>query len=305
MLAQLFAGGPFILLPEYLKGGDYLRAFAAVPDGMVVTTPGMCRYLLSAVTGSGVLLPNLRRIECGGQPLHADEKRAMLAQVTPNFYEAYGTTASTLISGLTPAEMIARADTLGRPPPGVDVEIVDLQGQPVAVGVAGEIRCRPYSALGQCEEDGGSSAEHIADGWCYTADIGFLDADGYIHLRGRGADVIRRDAVEIYAPEVEKILTQHPAIAEVAVIGWKKSAADTVEQLVAFVVKRGALDHAALVNHCLTHLPPHQRPDQVYYVNTLPRLAVGKVNRMRLYEIASEEATKQAAKVDGLAPDRR
>jgi long-chain acyl-CoA synthetase len=293
LVLQARAGAPLVLLPEYAKPADMLRAIAGWPDAVAYVTANICRYMLSVAPASGTLLPNVRWLESGGLPLYPEEKQAMVARVTPRFNETYGSTGGGFISALSGRDMATKSDTVGRPPPRVEVQIVDSAGRPVPVGMPGELRCRPLWALPFGSQDAVTSGERIVDGWCYTADVGFFDAEGYIHLRGRGADVIRRGAVEIFAPEIEAVLAAHPAIAEAAVIGLRRAGQTEREEIVAFIVKRGEFDHADLVRHCRERLPPAQQPDRVYYADMLPRIAGGKLNRIRLEELAVEAEARQ------------
>ncbi len=289
MLVQFAVGGPVILLPEYARGADLLRAVASWDDAIISVTPNTCRLFLRAAPEHGLLLPRLRGLETAGQPLYGEEKRAVLTRITPNFHERYGTTAGGFITTLDAAAMIAKPDSVGVPVPGMTVEVVGPSGTPLPSGVAGAVRCRPVFTRGPCPEDlprpGG---ERIENGWCYTGDIGLLDGDGYLYLKGRGTDVIRRGGVEVFAPEIEAVLVAHPAVADAAVIGLPVRGRG--DEIVAFIVKRGALDHDEIARHCRERLAPGRLPDRVYYVDALPRIPGGKVNRVRLLEVAGEQA---------------
>jgi acyl-CoA synthetase (AMP-forming)/AMP-acid ligase II len=212
VLVHFAAGGPVVLLPEMAKVDDLLRASIAWGDAILTVPPNTCRYFLRAAPETGLLLPKLRRLESGGQPLYSDEKQAILARVTPNLHEVYGTTAGGFISGLSGPDMIAHPDSVGRAQPGIEISIVDAAGRPVPAGTDGEIRSRPLKAQQRCSESGPPlpSGERIVDGWCYTGDVGHLDAAGYLYLKGRGTDLIRRGGVEIFAPEIEAALAAHP-----------------------------------------------------------------------------------------------
>jgi acyl-coenzyme A synthetase/AMP-(fatty) acid ligase len=294
VLVHFAVGGAVVLLPEMAKIDDLLRAVMAWGDAIVTVPPNACRHFLRAAPETGLLLPKLRRLEIGGQPLYSDEKRAVLARVTPNLHEIYGTTAGGFITGLSGTDLIAHPDSVGRAQPGIEVAIVDAAGQPVPAGIDGEIRSRPLKAERRCSESGGDAAsggERIVDGWCYTGDIGHLDAEGYLYLKGRGTDLIRRNGVEIFALEIEAALVTHPAVADAAVVGLQSASGN--DQVVAFIVKRGALAHDDIARHCRERLKPHQFPDRVFYAEELPRLPGGKVNRIRLQEIAADHL-KQA-----------
>ena len=189
--------------------------------------------------------------------------------------------------------MMAKADSVGRPAAGVAVEIVDEHGRSLPVGVTGRIRCRSISSsLGQCSEDLGPGAEFFADGWYYPGDVGFLDAEGYLHLKSRVGERIRRSGTEIFAPEVEAVLASHPAVAEAAVVAGKTL--DDRDEIVAFIVKSGALDHDELARFCRARLASEQTPDRVFYTEALPRIAGGKLNRAQLEELAAGQTAQSS-----------
>ena len=263
MFVHFAVGGPAVLLPDFARVDDLARAAMAWGDAILAVTPNVCRHFLSVAPEQGLLLPQMRRLEFGGQPLYGDEKRAMLTRVTPNFHDNYGTTAAGFVTGLSGADMIAHPTSVGRPPRGLEISVVDAAGRALSAGIPGEIRTRPLYAVERCRESGEAPArgERIADGWCYTGDIGYFDAEGFLYLKGRGIDIIRRGAVEIFAAEIEAVLVAHPAVADAAVVGLP--VVGQADEVVAFVVKRGELAHDDIARHCRERLRATQLPDRV------------------------------------------
>lgn len=293
VLMQVSAGGRLVLLPELSKAADLIRIIAASEPALVCVTANMCRAFLGAAPDQGLLFPQLYLLESAGLPLYGEEKRAILSRVAANFLESYGTAGIGTISILRAAEIPRKSDGVGQVLPTLQVEIVDDNGIVLPRGMFGKIRCRGRLMPRGCPEDAGQRrSEYISGGWYYPGDIGAFDTEGYLHLRGRVADVIRRGGREIYAAEVEAALIAHPLVADAAVIGVPISAT-AAHEMVAFVVPRGALTHDEIVRHCRARLPPDRLPDRIYYPNDLPRIAGSKVNRRRLLEIAAEERAQQ------------
>lgn len=292
VLLQLVAGGRLVILPNFAKPIEMVRAIAAWPGAICCVTANMCRLFLAAVPDEGSLFPDLFLLESAGLPLFPWEKRAVTTRVAANFIESYGTAGIGTISVLTAADMAVKPDSVGRPLPLLDVQIADDAGNPVPAGTFGRIRCRGALMSRPCPESATEPrAEYFADGWYYPGDIGALDTEGYLHLRGRVAEIIRRGATEIFAPDIEAVIAAHPLVADAAVIGVPSQTRG--EAVVAFVVKRGALQHDDLVRHCSGQLKPEQRPDRIYYIDTLPRIEGGKLDRARLQSLAQIEAMRR------------
>jgi acyl-CoA synthetase (AMP-forming)/AMP-acid ligase II len=161
--------------------------------------------------------------------------------------------------------------------------------------MVGEIRSRPLWALRR-DGDGenpGRGFERIAGGWSYPGDFGYFDAEGFLYLKGRGTEIIRRGAGEVFAADVEAVLAGHPAVAEVAVVGRPRSGA--ADEIVAFVVRHGALEHETLAEFCRARLAADCLPDLIYYAGALPRIG-NKLDRVQLLKTALTEAGQRVAR---------
>ncbi len=291
---QMVAGGRLVILPSFAKPIEMVRTVASWKGAICCATANMCRLFLLAAPDEGLLFPHLYALEASGLPLFPWEKEAMIARVVENFREGYGTAGIGAISVLTSSDMVRKPDSVGRPLPLIEVEIVDELGQPLSPGMYGAIRCRSSLLSRPCPENGGElRAEFFRDGWYYPGDIGALDAEGYLYLRGRVVDVIRRGAKEINAPDIEGVIARHAGVADAAVIGIPSPSQG--EEVVVFVVRQGALEHDELARHCRAALAPEERPDRIYYIDRLPRNDAGKIDRPRLQSLALAEAVRQSS----------
>jgi acyl-CoA synthetase (AMP-forming)/AMP-acid ligase II len=289
---QIFAGGRLVILPSFAKPIEMVRAIASWKGAICCATANMCRLFLIAAPDGERLFPDIHTLEASGLPLYPWEKEAMLARVAANFRERYGTAGINAISVLLPADMARKPGSVGRPLPMLEVQIVDDGGQPLAPGSYGAIRCRSPLQSRPCPENGTAPrAEYFRGEWYYPGDIGMLDADGYLYLRGRVADIIRRGGCEVFAPDVEAAIARHPSIADVAVVGIPSPTVG--EEVIAFVVKGGTIEHEDVARHCQSTLAPAQRPDRIFYVAALPRLDAGKLDRPRLQSLALSEAVRR------------
>lgn len=233
------------------------------------------------------LFPELRAVMTGAAPkppaLHDELRREM------------GGTGALACYGLTEAPFLTvsdvrdsderRANTEGRAIGGAELRIVDTDGRVCPNGVAGEIQARgPQICRGYL--DAARNAEAFDDGWFRTGDIGALDEAGYLVITGRLKDVIIRKGENIAAKEVEDVLFEFPAVAEIAVVGLPDPLLG--ERCCAVVVPRvGAASFtlADVAAFCRSRgLAIQKTPEQLEIVDTLPRNASGKVLKYQLVE---------------------
>jgi long-chain acyl-CoA synthetase len=278
---QCCVGGATVLVGLVERIEDLVTAINAWDDTAFLATPNMCREMLAKAPENGTLFPKVRAMVVGAAPLYPEEKRTIMARLTPNLYEVYGNAATGFISALRPAEMEQKADTVGRIAPGIAIDIVDPRGRLLPPGSIGHVRCRG-SGVSQrfvgSETRSAAGPEGFRDGSYYPGDLGAIDPQGYLHLMGRISDLIKRRGIAIYPPEIEAVLASHPGVAEAAVIGVPGDAPDE-EQVIAVLVRRGEVDLEAVAQHCRNQLPPEKHPNQLFWADTLPKIGPGKIDK--------------------------
>ena len=174
--------------------------------------------------------------------------------------------------------------TVGKPTPGVELRIVDKENQPLPAGELGEVVVRsPGTMRGYWRDQETTAATIDAEGWVHTSDLGFLDADGYLHLRGRQSEMFIRGGFNVYPAEIEDLLAKHPKVSRAAVVG----ASDPVfgEKGWAFVVPRDPADPPTLAElraHVGTELASFKRPDGLTILAELPVTPMYKIDKKAL-----------------------
>ena len=195
--------------------------------------------------------------------------------------EGYGQTEAGPVITFNPRHGLRKPGSVGLPLPLTEVEIVDVETgtQKMTIGEAGEIRVRGPQLMAGYRNNLGETAEALRGGWLYTGDIGAVDADGYLAIRDRKKDLVIVSGYNVYPREVEEVLYRHPAIAEVAVIG--ESDPRKGERLCALIVARGHDTRLAgdLANFCAQNLVRYKIPSEFRFVRSLPKTAVGKIDR--------------------------
>jgi HIP---CoA ligase len=175
------------------------------------------------------------------------------------------------------------ATTVGRPLPGVRVHVVDDTGGAVAHGEPGEILVRGFNVMREYFEDPRATEEAIdAEGWLRTGDIGFVGTDGNLRITDRKKDMFIVGGFNAYPAEIEGIMTGHPQVGQVAVVGVPDARLGEVG--VAFVVPRPGhtVDPDEVVAWCRDHMANFKVPRSVRVVDSLPLNPTGKVLKFEL-----------------------
>jgi acyl-CoA synthetase (AMP-forming)/AMP-acid ligase II len=190
-----------------------------------------------------------------------------------------------------PAEVRTLQD--GIPFEGMDWRIVDAQGNPVAPGTIGEYQCRgPNMFMGYYGQDDATAQAVTEDGYYRTGDLMVLSPEGYVSWTGRTKDIIRRGGLQIDPIEIEGMLSRHPQIATVAVVGQPDM---RLGERAVIVAVPEAGERADLQDLCAylqrEGLPKRSLPERLVYVDDLPRTGVGKVHRVKVRNMIAEEAS--------------
>ena len=185
-------------------------------------------------------------------------------------------------SVVKPADQVRKAGSAGRAALNVETRVVDDADQPVPSGEIGEIVHRsPHAMLGYWQ-DPERTAETFAHGWFHSGDLGVMDDDGYLTVVDRKKDMIKTGGENVASREVEEAIYQHPAVAEVAVLGLPHPR--WIEAVTAAVVVRDgqSVTGDELIAHCRERLGSFKVPKHVVVVDALPKNASGKLLKREL-----------------------
>lgn len=278
----LFAGSAMIFLPKF-DADEILRLMPQATCMMGVPTfyvrlcdsPGLTREATA----------HMRLFVSGSAPLLAETHRAFHARTGHAILERYGMTETNMNTS-NPYEGDRVAGTVGFPLPGVDLRVVDQEtGQPIGADEIGMIEVRgPNVFKGYWQNPEKTKAEFRDDGFFITGDLGKVDGRGYVHIVGRGKDLVITGGYNVYPIEIENEIDALPGVMESAVIGLPHK--DFGEGVTAIVVpQKGATITEADVMQALDgRLAKFKLPKRVIILPELPRNTMGKVQKAALRE---------------------
>jgi acyl-CoA synthetase (AMP-forming)/AMP-acid ligase II len=286
VITNLYAGRRTLVL-EAFTPAEWLRAVREERVTTAMVVPTMLARIIDSAEDRSV--PTLRSLSYGGAPMPAALiERALREWAGVGFVNAYGLTeTSSTVALLAPEDhraavesddpaVRARLSSVGRPLPGVELEIRGPGGDVLGAGQAGRICVRgdqvsaEYAGLGRAVDD---------RGFFDTRDDGYLDADGYLFVSGRTDDTIIRGAENIAPAEIEDVLLRHPAVLDAVVFGVPDQ--EWGQRIEAAVVARpeAGVDPAELREFTLRALRSSKTPDRFWLVDALPRTETGKLRR--------------------------
>lgn len=278
----LVGGGTVVFTPSF----DPDASLAAIRDEQVTVwgqVPTMFQLTLDAPGFDLTLLASLQRIFWGGA--HAPPQLvARLRRFAPRIATSYSQTETVGSVTFTPANagLALLQQTVGRAVDPYQVRIADAEGRSLQSGEDGEVQVRtPFGMTGYWRDPQATAAATTTDGWQRTGDIGTLTPEGDLRLLGRVHDVFKSGGYNIYPPEIEAALATHPGVDQVAVVGFPDPLYGSVA--VAFVVATASAPSVeALRAHLRERLANYKIPKRFIFVDALPRLAVGKVDKRAL-----------------------
>lgn len=255
--------------------------------------PTMVQRLTRAARASDDRVDGLRTVIYGGGPMYVADLVDALDWFGPKFVQIYGQGECPMgISALPRSDIAdrhhpdwpARIASVGRAQAAVEVAIHDDAGNPLQAGETGEIVVRGQTVMREYWRLPEATDKALHGGWLATGDRGFMDANGYITMKDRSKDVIISGGTNIYPREVEEAILEHPAVAEVSVVG--RPSVEWGEDVVAFVVpiQPGAVSAGELDAHCRTLIAGFKRPKMIRFVESLPKNNYGKVLKTELRE---------------------
>lgn len=264
---------------------EVLRLISSERVTIFNLVPTMAAMLLPAQASMPRDLNSIRAIVFAGSMLSDSTRAQTMEKLCPNIYEYYGMQETGAVVVSTPEDRKRRPDSVGKQLVFCEVRIADDAGNALGPGELGEILVRSPNAVTAYFDNPEKSAATFRNGWVHTGDLGSLDEEGYLHIRGRKKDMIVTGGQNVHAAEVEEIIIRHPAVADCAVFGLPDDLWG--ERVTGLVIRHGdaTLTPAELDEFCRRHLAGFKTPKQfIIETDGLPRTPTGKVQKFLLVE---------------------
>jgi acyl-CoA synthetase (AMP-forming)/AMP-acid ligase II len=294
-------GGKIEQMNFSLMGATVVLKTAFEPDDILATierekitaghfAPLMVQRMLDALDTKPYDISTLRCVHYASAPMPVPALRRAIGKMGPIFVQVYGMTECLVCTILKAHDhLIDGSDTqrrrlasAGQPALGNEVRIVRDDGSTCATGEIGEVIFRSPTAMTGYWNRNTLTAEILRDGWLHTQDLGFVDEAGFVFVVDRMKDMIISGGENIYSWEVEEALRAHPDVAEVAVIAvpdkaWGESVKACVQ------LRAGsATTEDALIEHTRMLIASYKKPRSIDFVESLPRLFNGKIDKKAL-----------------------
>jgi acyl-CoA synthetase (AMP-forming)/AMP-acid ligase II len=290
LIMHCLTGGGTVVLPHSLATEALVAQMTTHRVTRTITVPSTLRTLLNC-PGHAEAVAGLTMLGIGGSVV-SRSLRAQVLELTPGLTVLYGCNESGLLTSTHSLTGDWQADTVGRPIPFGQFEIVDDSGRPAAPNVVGEVRAKREDMIERYFDDPAADARFFRDGWFYPGDLACLSADGQVLFKGRSDDMMIFHGVNIYPVEIENCLNEHAEVVESA--AFPLPAGEMGDMPVAAVRLRSEVSEAELVEFCRERLGMRS-PRRVVAVDDFPRNQMGKPLKREMATKMAELASTSAA----------
>lgn len=277
MLTHLYLGADLVILDGIFTWRHFLKVLAREQ----ITTISCVTFAVKCLieNSSGAHLPCLRQVGVGGGFVPAS-LLALGMEKFPHtqFVHYYGQTEAA--PRITQHVLTAGEENLasiGKALDNLEVKIADAMDEPLPPHTEGEILARGPNIMKGYYHNSEASAKTLRGGWLHTGDIGYMDEQGYVYIKGRSKNIIISNGMNIYPEEVEEVLTAFPGVKEALVYGAPHPLYQEVPK--AKLVLAQPIDLPALQRYCLERLSAYKAPAEYQICDELPKTDTGKLKR--------------------------
>jgi acyl-CoA synthetase (AMP-forming)/AMP-acid ligase II len=288
MLAPLAHGGSLVMPPKFSAAGFWDMAVDLGCTWLNVV-PTIVSYLLQGAAPARARLSRIRFCRSASAALPPEHHRAFEAKFGVDIIETMGLTETVAPAFSNPIEpQLRKIGSVGRAS-GCEARVVDQAGAPLADGSVGEIVIRgPQVTPGYYKNPDATAAAFFPEHWLRTGDLGYRDTDGFFFITGRIKELIIKGGENIAPREIDEALLRHPAVLDAAAVGIPDR--HYGQDIMACVIVRDGqrCTEQELRDFCSRELGRYKTPKVIRFVNDLPRGPSGKVQRLKLAELAPD-----------------
>jgi long-chain acyl-CoA synthetase len=283
LMPAMYLGATYIFSKKF-DAADLIETVAREKVTHIKMVPSQIIAMLNAPNYDPQKLLSLEMIGSVGAPLLMEHKKRVLEDLPQRFYELYGLTEG-FVTILDKYDADRKAESVGVPPPFYEIRICDAEGNDVPTGEIGEIVGRGPIMMPGYYKRPDLTAGAIRDGWLFSGDMGYVDADGFLYLVDRKKDMIISGGVNVYPRDIEEIIARHPAVGEVAVFGAPDDKWGEAPIAAVILTDKNALSADELRDWINEHVEARfQRVREVLFMDDYPRSAAGKTLKRTIRE---------------------
>jgi len=291
---SLHARGELVIMRRF-DAARTIDAIAAHGATLLPGAPAIFHDLLLSPALRAERLGTLRACFSGAAPLPREVLARFEERAGCPIYEGYGMSEAGPCLAFNPMHRARKPGSVGLPVPGGELQVVDLDGggRIMPPGEPGEIRVRGPHVMAGYRLPAPDAGQALREGWFHTGDVAVVDADGYLHLRGRRHDCINVGGFKVYPLEVEQVLLSRPEVGEAAAFGVPDERLGQVVHAWVTPASGQRLDLDALRSHCAAHLAGYKVPRRIGVAGALPRTSIGKLARGALEPVSTSGPISQ------------
>ena len=286
VLGLAVSAGATCVIVDRFDPEESLRLIADAGVTTVAGAPAMYQAW-SRVPAAREAFRSIRLLSSGGSPLPAAAFDAFAAITGKTIFEGYGMTETAPVVSTTLVTGVAKAGSVGRPLPGLQVRLVDDSGREVDDGDPGEVWVRGASVFTGYWPAGLGGPD--PEGWFRSGDVAYADEEGDLHLVDRRREVILVNGFNVYPREIELAIESMAGVIEVAVVGVPDDATGEAVSAIVVTSEGTGPSREEIAAHCATRLARFKCPSSIRVVDALPHSATGKIAKGRLREVYGEQ----------------
>lgn len=287
VLMPLISGGTSIVMAHFTPA-TWIATVRQYGVTFSIAVSSQLKQILGVLTSDMASLPSLRCLVSSSALLDDETKAGLLAHLACEFHECYGASEIAIATNLSPKDAACKLGSVGTAIPGTDVLILGEDGQLVAPNTPGEIMCRTPMLFSGYYGLPETTAAGMWGQYFRTGDLGMMDKEGFLFFLGRIKDIIISGGVNIYPKDIEDVIASHPAVKECAAIPLPdEKLGEVVGVVVAFHASDAPPEQRYLKRLCMQRLGDFQQPHRFFFVQELPKNAMGKLDKPALRQVYS------------------
>ncbi|PWA05784.1 hypothetical protein DCC39_17805 [Pueribacillus theae] len=287
-LQQLSVGGKIFITDKF----DPQLVLSIIEKEKITATPmvpTMYNEILNTPNKRNFDISSMRVLVCAGSALLTKVKEGVIEYFSnAGLYEYYGSTEHGFYTIIKPKDQLRKNRSCGLPFYGIEIKILDEEGNEVNQGEVGEIYKKGLLLGAEYYKNKEATENCFRGKWATSGDMGYVDEEGFLYIVDRKKDMIISGGVNIFPTEIEEVIQSNPSVKEVGVVGLPDE--KWGEVVSAFIVKKKnqEIDKNDILKHCDGVIANYKKPKNIFFIDELPKNAAGKILRRKIKELAPQ-----------------